>query len=257
MASRLSPIIDLFLSLQFPARRPLAPCKCWQATPTVSRNVQRPPYRTSIRQYATPTKRPPPVMIQHKPKRSKGPPLPRSKQPAAPTFRHPTVGTVVKAGYMDRCVVVRTNTQHWDKFLRKHYPSKKQYLCRDPNNSLIEGDVIEYGPWEGRSWKSTVRVVVERILSPFGKPIDERPEVLDREGRKAFREERERQWIEQGRSVPKKVLERVRRGREIAENEGSGSGDASGIGRGEAEISVSPEVLINDELSGRETLRAG
>lgn len=117
--------------------------------------------------------------------------------------------------------------------------------------------MIEYGPWEGRSWKSSVRVVVERILSPFGKPIDERPRVLDRQGRRALREQNERQWIEQGRSVPKKVLERVKREREIVENEGSGSGSASDNGTEEGDRAVGPEVLINDELSSREGLRAG
>lgn len=69
--------------------------------------------------------------------------------------------------------------------------------------------MIEYGPWEGRSWRNKVRVVVERILSPFGLPIEERPELLNREERLRRLAEREREWITKGRSVPKGVMEKA------------------------------------------------
>lgn len=233
MATKTLPPGDLFVSLQSVSRRPLTSCKCWLAAAR-SQNLQSSFHNQRIRQYATPTKRPPPVMIQHKPtKLNPRKPTNGPRQPAAPTFNHPTVGTVIKAGYMDKCVVVRTNTQHWDKFLRKHYPSKKQYLCHDPNNSLREGDVIEYGPWEGRNWRNTVRIIVERILSPFGAPIEERPKVLDREERLAKLVKRGRQLEgegeEKGRRVPKKLRERIQQmARESINTRRSGPPSTSG-----------------------------
>ncbi|KAL9110088.1 MAG: hypothetical protein Q9227_005281 [Pyrenula ochraceoflavens] len=119
--------------------------------------------------------------------------------------RHPFVGTVIKAGTMDKCVVVRTPTQVYNKMLMKYLRAKAQYLCHDPRNSLRVGDVIEYAEWEERGTRGNrVEMVVERILSPFGEPIDQREKVPDRA-------EREIMWRER--------VERIKGFREQAEGE--------------------------------------
>jgi ribosomal protein S17 len=143
------------------------------------------------------------------------PPPPAVAQPTQPQPQlHPTprtavkLGTVISAGLMDRTVRVLHRHTTYDKHLRKLYPAKTTFMVSDPRNSLREGDVIEFSS----GWRASknVRHVVERIVAPFGIGVDERPAVMSRE-------ERERQQLEEGRTVPatmgkikSRVLSRLR-----------------------------------------------
>ncbi|KAJ5606498.1 hypothetical protein N7510_009279 [Penicillium lagena] len=98
-------------------------------------------------------------------------------------------GTVTSVGRMDRTVRVSFRHRAWDRHIRKHYPKETHFLVSDPNNSLREGDVIEFSSGAPKSRR--VHHVVERIVAPFGTPIEERRPVLSREERD---QERERKW---------------------------------------------------------------
>ncbi|KAL4942674.1 hypothetical protein BDV06DRAFT_191583 [Aspergillus oleicola] len=102
-------------------------------------------------------------------------------------------GTVASVGRMDRCVRVDHHHTIWDDFLRKTYPKTTSYLVSDPQNSLREGDVIDFS--SGYPKGRRVHHVVERIVIPFGTAIEERPPVLSREERDAIRtEKRAAKW---------------------------------------------------------------
>lgn len=89
------------------------------------------------------------------------------------------VGVVVSAGKMSRAVKVRVAGQEWNKMFRKHFPSHKHYTVSDPNNSLVEGDVVRIT--SGHRTSSTIRHVVTAIVAPFGEPVENRPRVLNAE----------------------------------------------------------------------------
>ena len=89
------------------------------------------------------------------------------------------VGVVVSAGKMSRAVKVRIAGQEWNKTFRKHFPSHKHYTVSDPNNSLVEGDVVRIT--SGHRTSSTIRHVVTAIVAPFGEPVENRPRVLNAE----------------------------------------------------------------------------
>lgn len=89
------------------------------------------------------------------------------------------VGVVVSAGKMSRAVKVRVAGQEWNKLFRKHFPSHKHYTVSDPNNSLVEGDVVRIT--SGHRTSSTIRHVVTAIVAPFGEPVENRPRVLNAE----------------------------------------------------------------------------
>lgn len=89
------------------------------------------------------------------------------------------VGVVVSAGKMSRAVKVRVAGQEWNKLFRKHFPSHKHYTVSDPNNSLVEGDVVRIT--SGHRSGSTIRHVVTAIVAPFGEPVENRPRVLNAE----------------------------------------------------------------------------
>ncbi|KAI8938996.1 hypothetical protein NX059_004840 [Plenodomus lindquistii] len=93
-----------------------------------------------------------------------------------PHFSSRQVGVVTSAGKMDRTVKVRVAGQEWNKRFRKHFPSHSTYLVRDPNNSLVEGDVVRIA--SGHRTSTAVRHVVTSILAPFGEPVENRPPVL-------------------------------------------------------------------------------
>ncbi|RDW65869.1 uncharacterized protein DSM5745_09608 [Aspergillus mulundensis] len=97
-------------------------------------------------------------------------------------------GTVVSVGRMDRCVRVEHRHNVWDDFLRKNYPKVTTFMVSDPQNSLREGDVIEFSSGYPKSRR--VHHVVERIIAPFGQTIKDRPAVLSREERNAIRVEK-------------------------------------------------------------------
>ncbi|KAF2134381.1 nucleic acid-binding protein [Dothidotthia symphoricarpi CBS 119687] len=86
------------------------------------------------------------------------------------------IGVVVSAGKMSRAVKVRVAEQEWNKQFRKHFPAPKTYLVRDPNNSLVEGDVVRIT--SGHRTSPAVRHVVTSIVAPFGEPVENRPPVL-------------------------------------------------------------------------------
>ncbi|PWY94452.1 nucleic acid-binding protein [Aspergillus sclerotioniger CBS 115572] len=94
-------------------------------------------------------------------------------------------GTVVSVGRMSRTVRVSLRHTTYDKHIQKFYPKTTTYLVSDPRDSLREGDVIEFS--NGHPKTGNVRHVVERIIAPFGTPIEERPPVMTREERDAER----------------------------------------------------------------------
>ncbi|KAL4932126.1 uncharacterized protein BDV17DRAFT_254947 [Aspergillus undulatus] len=102
-------------------------------------------------------------------------------------------GTVVSVGRMDRCVKVEYRHSVWDNFLRKTYPKVTTFMVSDPQNSLREGDVVEFS--SGYPKGRRVHHIVERIIAPFAVPIEDRPAVLSREERDAIRtEKRAAKW---------------------------------------------------------------
>ncbi|EAS36378.2 uncharacterized protein CIMG_01732 [Coccidioides immitis RS] len=88
---------------------------------------------------------------------------------------HHKTGTVISAGKRDKVVQVVHITTHWDRNLHKYYPLKTRVSVSDPNNSLREGDVIEFS--NGFNFGNP-KNVVERIIAPFETPISARPPVL-------------------------------------------------------------------------------
>ncbi|KAJ5503941.1 hypothetical protein N7463_006815 [Penicillium fimorum] len=97
-------------------------------------------------------------------------------------------GTVVSVGRMDRTVGVCHRHTLWDRHIRKFYPQETHYLVSDPRNSLRDGDIIEFS--SGAPKSRNVHHVVERIITPFGVAIEDRPAVLSKEEREAERETR-------------------------------------------------------------------
>ncbi|KAI5286369.1 hypothetical protein KEM54_006845 [Ascosphaera aggregata] len=61
-------------------------------------------------------------------------------------------------------------------------------MVSDPNNSLREGDVIEFS--NGWVKSQRVRHVVERIVAPFGSRIEDRPPILSPKEREKMRIEK-------------------------------------------------------------------
>lgn len=94
--------------------------------------------------------------------------------------------------------------QIWDAHIRKFYPKITTYLVADPQNSLREGDVVQFS--SGHRQSPAVRHVVEKIVAPFGTPVEARPPVLSIE-------EREKLKVE-------KIMERERKREEKAKEAG-------------------------------------
>ncbi|RMZ72003.1 ribosomal s17 [Pyrenophora seminiperda CCB06] len=86
------------------------------------------------------------------------------------------VGVVVSAGKMSNAVKVRVAGQEWNKKFRKHFPAPTTYLVRDPNNSLVEGDIVRIT--SGYRTSTAISHVVTSIVAPFGEPVENRPPVL-------------------------------------------------------------------------------
>ncbi|KAJ5259517.1 hypothetical protein N7478_012498 [Penicillium angulare] len=100
-------------------------------------------------------------------------------------------GTVDSVGRMERTVSVVQRHSIWDKHIGKYYPKETRYLVSDPRNSLRKGDVVEFSSGAPKSRR--VHHVIERIITPFEVPIEDRPAVLSREERQ---QEREGRWAE-------------------------------------------------------------
>ncbi|KAE8150450.1 hypothetical protein BDV25DRAFT_154462 [Aspergillus avenaceus] len=122
------------------------------------------------------------------------PPTPPAAPPSLRKYPYTLkTGTVVSVGRMDRTVRVAHRHTFWDNHIRKNYPKVTTYLVADPKESLREGDVIEFS--SGYPKSRNVHHVVERIIAPFGQPIEDRPAVLTREERDAERtEKRAAKW---------------------------------------------------------------
>ena len=86
---------------------------------------------------------------------------------------------------MSKTVAVSTNRQHFDLFLQKHYTKPVRTLVHDPDQTLVEGDVIEYGlfPPAERDERikkgkgKRVKYVVKSVVTPFGIPLDQRASI--------------------------------------------------------------------------------
>jgi small subunit ribosomal protein S17 len=96
-----------------------------------------------------------------------------------PCLHSQKVGVVVSAGKMTGAVKVRVAEQEWNKKFRKHFPAPKNYLVRDPNSSLVPGDVVRIT--SGHRTSKAIHHVVTAIIAPFGEPVEERPPVLTTE----------------------------------------------------------------------------
>jgi small subunit ribosomal protein S17 len=96
-----------------------------------------------------------------------------------PCLHSQKVGVVVSAGKMAGAVKVRVAEQEWNKKFRKHFPAPKTYLVRDPNSSLVPGDVVRIT--SGHRTSKAIHHVVTAIVAPFGEPVEDRPSVLTTE----------------------------------------------------------------------------
>ncbi|KAF1916361.1 hypothetical protein BDU57DRAFT_516428 [Ampelomyces quisqualis] len=128
------------------------------------------------------------------------------------------VGVVVSAGKMRGAVKVRVAEQEWNKKFRKHFPAPKNYLVRDPNSSLVPGDVVRIT--SGHRTSKAIRHVVTAIVAPFGQPVEDRPPVLTTEELHAQRVKqrllKDVRSAQRGRQVSKSRLkEAARQGHEI------------------------------------------
>ncbi|KAF2478134.1 uncharacterized protein BDR25DRAFT_308945 [Lindgomyces ingoldianus] len=123
---------------------------------------------------------------------------------------------------MRKAVKVRIAGQEWNKDVRKYFPSSKTYLVADPSSSLVEGDVIRMS--SGWRTSKSIRHVVTAIVSPFGKPINERPPIPTEEERIALRVtqrlEKDVRAAERGRRTSKLRLQAAKeKGYEIPDLE--------------------------------------
>jgi len=96
-----------------------------------------------------------------------------------PKIHSHKTGVVVSAGLMTGSVKVRVAEQEWNKKFRKHFPAPKTYLVRDPNSSLVPGDVVRIT--SGHRTSKAIHHVVTAIVAPFGEPVENRPKVLSQE----------------------------------------------------------------------------
>ncbi|KAJ9243271.1 hypothetical protein C8Q69DRAFT_90635 [Paecilomyces variotii] len=151
---------------------------------------------STSRRYASTTTTTSPSSDQHQHQQQPPPSSSSSsQQPPSPTIPPPPslrnypytirTGTVISVGLMNRTVRVAHHHTTYDRLIRKTYPKTTTYLVSDPRNSLREGDVIEFSSGAPKSRR--VRHVVERIVAPFGTPVEERPAVMSREEREEER----------------------------------------------------------------------
>ncbi|EEH34002.2 hypothetical protein PAAG_05051 [Paracoccidioides lutzii Pb01] len=153
--------------------------------------------QTIRRSLTTTTTQPPQLTTQSSSSSPPPPPPPSSSssltEPQRVHTRPPhsiKFGTVVAAGRMDKTVRVLHKHPTYHKKLHKNFPDSTIYLVHDPCNSLREGDVIEFS--SGWRTSKNVRHVVERIVTPFAIPVDQRPRVLSYEEREMIKAEKEK-----------------------------------------------------------------
>ncbi|KAH7410388.1 hypothetical protein DE146DRAFT_353110 [Phaeosphaeria sp. MPI-PUGE-AT-0046c] len=163
-----------------------------------------------------------------------------------PCIHSQKVGVVVSAGKMAGAVKVRIAEKEWNKKFRKHFPAPKNYLVRDPNSSLVPGDVVRIT--SGHRSSKAIHHVVTSIIAPFGEPVENRPPVMTTEELDALRLKKrllkDVRAAERGRQVSKARLRQARgQGLEIPSLEEAMAGlkvheeemKERGVGAGKAE----------------------
>ena len=133
----------------------------------------------------------------------------RDTSPSPATDRQGTaypllIGRVTKAGLNPTVVQVTRNIMKYDKFLQKHYRFDERSLVFDPNNSLREGDVVNFHQFSANEYNRRVesgkgrqiKHVVHSILSPFGTAIEDRP-IIEINEQERMRKLRKKEIFEQ------------------------------------------------------------
>ncbi|KUI72256.1 37S ribosomal protein S17, mitochondrial [Cytospora mali] len=92
-------------------------------------------------------------------------------------------GVVVSAGLAQKTAKVSVAKEEWNKKIKKHFGKSENYLVHDPNESLRTGDIVSIvSGWRTSKHK---RHVVNRIIAPWGPPLDERAPLPTPEEREA------------------------------------------------------------------------
>ncbi|KAK2610360.1 hypothetical protein N8I77_003802 [Diaporthe amygdali] len=94
---------------------------------------------------------------------------------ASGTLAREMNGVVVSAGLARNTVKVQIAKEEWNKKVKKNFQSFERHLVHDPNNSLRTGDIVSIS--SGWRTSKSKRHVVNRIIAPWGPPIEERPPV--------------------------------------------------------------------------------
>lgn len=98
-------------------------------------------------------------------------------------FAKETSGIVVSAGLAQNTVKVRVAKEEWNKKIKKYFKKPVHHLVHDPNDSLRTGDIVSIvSGWRTSRHK---RHVVNRIIAPWGPPLEERPPLPTPEEREA------------------------------------------------------------------------
>ncbi|ROW15621.1 hypothetical protein VPNG_02014 [Cytospora leucostoma] len=113
---------------------------------------------------------------------------------AAGRFVKEMNGIVVSAGLAQKTAKVRVSKEEWNKKIKKHFKKPEHYLVHDPNDSLRTGDIVSIvSGWRTSKHK---RHVVNRIIAPWGPPLDERPPLPTPEEREAVHAEKRTKKVE-------------------------------------------------------------
>lgn len=98
-------------------------------------------------------------------------------------FSRELSGIVVSSGLAPKTVKVQVAKEEWNKKVKKNFQHFERYLVHDPNDSLRTGDIVSIS--SGWRTSKSKRHVVNRIIAPWGPPIDQRPPVPTPEEREA------------------------------------------------------------------------
>lgn len=93
----------------------------------------------------------------------------------------------------------------------QNYFRPQHFLVHDPTQSLYEGDIITIAQ---QPHSRRCSHVVDTIVAPFSKPLDERPPILSAEQRALIREEKRKPKVERraARGVQSAIEEARRKG---------------------------------------------
>ncbi|ROV89351.1 hypothetical protein VMCG_09626 [Cytospora schulzeri] len=98
-------------------------------------------------------------------------------------FVKETNGIVVSAGLAQKTARVRVAKEEWNKKVKKHFKRPEHHLVHDPSESLRTGDIVSIvSGWRTSKHK---RHIVNRIIAPWGPPLEERPPLPTIEEREA------------------------------------------------------------------------